>query len=223
MCAIPATPRATSVGYGSYAFEYSGAARTPESFRKPLLDVARQTIRHGIATGRRAEVDIAGFAHPLRTHRRSFVSVHSGGQLRGCVGSLAPSNPLIADVVLNAFRAAFEDKRFKPLGENDLAETEVGISVLSTPREMSFRNEDDLVAQIQPDTDGLILQDGKARGIFLPVVWEQISEPRTFLNHLKQKAGLRPDHWSDTVKVWRYTTESFGAKLAPADKAGELN
>ena len=99
-----------------------------------------------------------------------------------------------------------------------MAETDISISVLSMPREMRFRNEADLVVQIQPDTDGLILQDGKSRGIFLPVVWEQISEPREFLRHLKQKAGLPPDHWSDGIKLWRYTTESFGAKFSPADE-----
>ena len=75
----------------------------------------------------------------------------------------------------------------------------------------------------QPDTDGLILQDGKKRGIFLPIVWEQISEPREFLRHLKNKAGLPLDHWSDGVKVWRYTTESFGIKFGPAKDAPAPN
>ena len=84
---------------------------------------------------------------------------------------------------------------------------------------MTFRNEADLVAQLQPDTDGLILQDGKKRGIFLPIVWEQISEPREFLRHLKNKAGLPLAHWSDGIKVWRYTTESFGDKFAAAPDA----
>ena len=204
------------VGYGSYAFEYSGSARTPDKYRTPLLDIAQQSIRHGIKSGACPNVDVLGFPYPMRTHRRTFVSVHTGGKLRGCVGSLAANNPLIADVVQNAYRAAFEDKRFKPLTEEDLAETDISVSILSTPRPMTFRGEANLVAQIQPDTDGLILQDGNKRGIFLPIVWEQISEPREFLRHLKNKAGLPLDHWSDGIKLWRYTTESFGTKFAPA-------
>jgi AmmeMemoRadiSam system protein B/AmmeMemoRadiSam system protein A len=204
------------VGYGSYAFEYSGAARTPDKFRNPLVDIAQQTIRHGIQSGNCPNVDVLGFPHPLRTRRRTFVSVHTNGALRGCVGSLAANNPLIADVVQNAYRAAFEDKRFKPLSEADLAETDVSVSILSTPRPMTFRDEADLVAQIQPDTDGLILQDGQKRGIFLPVVWEQIASPRDFLRYLKNKAGLPLDHWSNSLQMWRYTTESFGAKFTPA-------
>ena len=207
------------VGYGSYAFEYSGVAKTPEKYRKPLLDIAQQSVRHGIKTGNCPNVEVVSFPHPMRTHRRTFVSVHTGGSLRGCVGSLAPNNPLIADVVQNAFRAAFEDKRFKPLTEADLADTKISVSVLSTPRAMAFRNEADLVAQLQPDTDGLILQDGNKRGIFLPIVWEQISEPQQFLRHLKNKAGLPLDHWSDGLKVWRYSTESFDSNFSPAPGA----
>ena len=204
------------VGYGSYAFEYSGTARVPAKFRDPLIDIAQQSIRHGIQNGNCPNVDVLGFPYPLRTLRRTFVSVHTGGKLRGCVGSLVANSPLIADVVQNAYRAAFEDKRFKPLSEEDLAETDISVSILSTPRPMTFRDEADLVAQIQPDTDGLILQDGQKRGIFLPVVWEQIAAPGDFLRHLKNKAGLPLDHWSDGLKVWRYTTESFGAKFTPA-------
>ena len=209
------------VGYGAYAFEYSGVARLPEKFRGPLADIAQQSIRHGIKTGHCPNVEVLSFPYPLRTLRRTFVSVHVNGALRGCVGSLAAGNPLIADVVQNAYRAAFEDKRFKPLSDDDLARTDISVSILSTPRAMKFRDEADLVAQIQPDRDGLILQDGEKRGIFLPVVWQQIASPQEFLRYLKKKAGLPLDHWSDGVKVWRYTTESFGAKFAPASASSE--
>ena len=69
--------------------------------------------------------------------------------------------------------------------------------------------QDDLVKQIRPGTDGLILEDGFNRGTFLPSVWESLSDPREFLNHLKQKAGLPSNHWSDTLKIKRYTVEEF--------------
>ncbi|MDD1628696.1 MAG: AMMECR1 domain-containing protein, partial [Methylococcaceae bacterium] len=59
----------------------------------------------------------------------------------------------------------------------------------------------------QPNIDGLILQEGNLRGTFLPSVWEQLPEPKQFLRHLKQKAGLPPDYWSETIKVYRYHTE----------------
>ena len=75
---------------------------------------------------------------------------------------------------------------------------------------MSFTSEADLLTQIRPAIDGLILTDGQARGTFLPSVWESLPQARDFLNQLKRKAGLPTSHWSDRVRVARYTTESFG-------------
>jgi len=72
-----------------------------------------------------------------------------------------------------------------------------------------FSSEQDLISQLQPNIDGLILVEGPRRGTFLPSVWEQLPEPKQFLRHLKQKAGLAPDYWSDTIKVYRYQTESI--------------
>ena len=203
------------VGYGSYAFEYSGTAHIPEKFRDLLVDIAQLSIRHGIKTGNCPNVEVAAFPHSLRTMRRTFVSVHTNGTLRGCVGSLSATNHLVVDVVQNAYRAALADKRFKPLTEEDLAATDISISILSTPRPMKFSDEANLVAQIQPDMDGLILQDGQKHGVFLPMMWEQIASPQDFVRQLKNKAGLPLDHWSDTLQTWVYTTESFGAKFAP--------
>jgi AMMECR1 domain-containing protein len=45
------------------------------------------------------------------------------------------------------------------------------------------------------------------KGTFLPAVWESLKEPKEFLQHLKQKAGLSPNYWSNTIKVERYTAE----------------
>jgi AMMECR1 domain-containing protein len=74
---------------------------------------------------------------------------------------------------------------------------------------MSFESEQDLLRQIRPGIDGLVLEEGLRRGTFLPSVWESLPEARDFLNHLKLKAGLPPDYWSPTLHVSRYTTESF--------------
>jgi AMMECR1 domain-containing protein len=55
----------------------------------------------------------------------------------------------------------------------------------------------------------LILQEGYRRGTFLPSVWEQLPDPNQFLRHLKQKAGLPADYWSNKLKAYRYNTETF--------------
>jgi len=79
--------------------------------------------------------------------------------------------------------------------------------VLSPPEEMAFSSEEDLLEQIRPGIDGLILQEGFRKGTFLPSVWEQLPETAAFFEHLKLKAGLSPGYWSDTLRVFRYTAE----------------
>ena len=79
---------------------------------------------------------------------------------------------------------------------------------------MRFDDEADLVAQLRPGVDGLILAAGKRRGVFLPQVWEQCADGRDFLAKLKRKAGLAPDFWSADITVQRYTTETFKQPVA---------
>jgi AMMECR1 domain-containing protein len=76
---------------------------------------------------------------------------------------------------------------------------------------MVVSSEDDLLRQIRPGVDGLILQAGFRRGTFLPSVWAELPEKELFLTHLKLKAGLPADYWSDTLRVFRYTTDCFPA------------
>jgi len=177
--------------------------------RRVLLETARRSIAHGLETGRPLKVDPRDYDPELQRLRATFVTLNKEGELRGCIGHLEAVQPLIADVAENAFNAAFRDPRFPPLSAAEFDRIEIHISVLSPPEPMSFTSEADLLRQIRPGIDGLILEEGPYRGTFLPSVWEQLPEPERFLTHLKMKAGLPPNHWSDHLKVYRYTTESF--------------
>ncbi|MGD2082377.1 MAG: AmmeMemoRadiSam system protein A [Chromatiales bacterium] len=177
--------------------------------RVTLLSVARESIAHGIERGRPLPVERAAFDPVLRERRASFVTLQQGGKLRGCIGHLEARQPLVADVAENAFSAAFRDPRFQPVGAAEVDALEVHISVLGSPVPLEFRSEDELVAQLRPGVDGLILEDGPYRGTFLPSVWESLPHPRVFLAHLKTKAGLPAGYWSDSLRVLRYRTESF--------------
>ena len=116
---------------------------------------------------------------------------------------------LAKDVAENAVAAAFHDPRFEPLSIEEAEKLEIHISVLSPPEELNFSSEADLLEQIRPGVDGLILQAGGRRGTFLPSVWEELPEKEMFLMYLKMKAGLPTDYWSDSLRVFRYTAEYF--------------
>lgn len=181
------------------------------SDRATLLDVARTSIQHGLRHGRALAVNPDDYPETLRPLRATFVTLELGGQLRGCIGALVAYQPLVQDVAAHAYAAAFEDPRFPPLRPDEFPNLEIFISVLSPPEPMRFSSEEDLLAQIRPGVDGLILQFRHYRATFLPAVWESLPDPYVFLAQLKHKAGLPLDFWSPELRVERYTTEYFGA------------
>jgi len=183
--------------------EYSGEER------RILLDVAGRSIQHGLTEGVALPVNLDDYSEHLCEERACFVTLNRMGLLRGCIGTLEAYQPLVSDVSEHAWAAAFRDPRFPSLQQNEFADLEIHISVLSQPEPMTFSDEADLLEQIRPSVDGLIMEDSGRKGTFLPSVWEQLPEPSEFLAHLKQKAGLPVSHWSDTLKMLRYTTESF--------------
>lgn len=184
------------------------APLSPED-RQLLLDIARRSIRHGLDQGRPLAVQAEDFEAPLRALRASFVTLNLNGMLRGCIGHLEATQPLVEDVADNAFSAAFRDPRFPPLSEQEFDSLELHLSILTPAEPLPCDSESDLLQKLRPYRDGLILSEGVHRGTFLPSVWEQLPQPEEFLRHLKRKAGLADDHWSQELEVFRYETESF--------------
>lgn len=170
-----------------------------------LIDLARQAIDAGLASGEvLAPLAMADLPAVLCGPGACFVTLKTNGRLRGCIGSPTAWRSLVEDVRDNAYKAAFRDPRFHPLTPEEMEELELSVSVLTPPVAMAFRDEADLLAQLRPRIDGLIIEDGGNRALFLPAVWEQLPYPRQFLAHLKQKAGLALEHWSANFRASRF-------------------
>ncbi|WP_338114108.1 AmmeMemoRadiSam system protein A [Thiorhodococcus mannitoliphagus] len=177
--------------------------------RAIILDVAAEAIAQGLEQRSPWVPDTSDYAETLRQPRASFVTLEMDADLRGCIGALEAYRPLVQDVAHNAFAAAFQDPRFPPLSSAEYPRLTIKVSVLTAPEPLAFASEAELLQQLRPGADGLILKDARHRGTFLPAVWEQLPDPIDFLAHLKRKAGLPMDYWSNDLEVLRYTTESF--------------
>ena len=177
--------------------------------KKQLLDLAKASIQFGLEHGHPIAVTLGNYPAHLQEQRACFVTLQINNQLRGCIGSLEAHRPLVEDVADNAYAAAFRDPRFGPVSESEYPNLQYHISVLNPPEPMTFSSEEDLLKQIRPNIDGLVLSDKGYRGTFLPSVWESLPTAREFFTHLKQKAGLPMNYWSDTLTVERYTVESI--------------
>ncbi|MBW2384376.1 MAG: AmmeMemoRadiSam system protein A [Deltaproteobacteria bacterium] len=174
-----------------------------------LLETARRAITTQLAGDQAEAPEAEASSSPLAAVRASFVTLRREGTLRGCIGSLEATEPLVESVWRNARRAAFHDPRFAPLSQLEFTDLEIHVSVLSPLEPMQIVSEADLLAQLRPGVDGLLIEEGKQRATFLPDVWQSLSDPPSFLNQLKQKAGLAPDHWSPGLRAWRYRTHVY--------------
>jgi AmmeMemoRadiSam system protein A len=181
-----------------------GAGSLSVEARRQLLELARATlVAHfrGEEPPRLASDRAEAFGEP----RALFLTLRLGGQLRGCIGTLAPEGDLARTVPRFALRAAFEDPRFPGLTAAELPGCTIEISVLSAPRPVE--HPDDVVV----GRDGVMIELGGRRGLLLPQVATEWGFDRlTFLNELARKAGLPSDAWKlPAAKLWSFQAEVF--------------
>lgn len=191
------------VGYGSW-FLYEGQTNEfiKKYYSKLIIDICRQAIKS------KFEPDIEEIKYPQIFGRigACFVTLEKNNNLRGCIGSVIARRPLINDIIMNAKNSAFSDPRFLPVQQNEISQLKIAVSILSEPKKMSFTDENDLLRQMRPNIDGIIIKDGIYQAVYLPSVWEQLPDKREFLETLKVKAGLNPDYFSDIFEAYRFET-----------------
>jgi AmmeMemoRadiSam system protein A len=191
---------ATDIGALAMTHMQRGSS-LPADAGKVLLPLARSAI----ATQLGPPAAPAADAPWLHATGAAFVTLMLDGNLRGCIGTLEPHRALVDDIKANAQAAAFRDPRFPPLTAAEFARVRVEVSVLSPVEVMQWRDEADALAQLRPGIDGVIFAYGYHRSTFLPQVWDEFPDAKTFMGHLKYKGGLPPDFWDPAVTLSRYT------------------
>jgi AmmeMemoRadiSam system protein A len=197
------------IGIKSIGTELSGTERegawTAERGRV-LLRIARESLAEALGFGKAP----GEYGDPwLREPGATFVTLRRRGELRGCVGSILAYRPLFEDVWRNARASAFHDTRFPPVAPEELAEIAVELSLLSPPEPLPCAGEAEALRLLRPGVDGVILEYEEHRSTFLPQVWEQLPDPRDFLDHLRTKAGLRRGFWAPEVRLSRYGVQKW--------------
>jgi AmmeMemoRadiSam system protein A len=187
------------VGYAAFAF--GDEAQYEEHHGRALLSLARASIGAKLGLNPAPAIPDEPW---LRECRASFITLTLDGDLRGCIGRLAAERPLGEDVADNARSAAFSDPRFGALTAAEFQRCVVEVSLLSTPKRLEFADHADLLRQLEPGRDGLILECQGRRGTFLPQVWKSLPDKEQFLSQLKLKAGLPADTRTERCRVLRY-------------------
>jgi AmmeMemoRadiSam system protein A len=177
---------------------------------KHLLSVARKTIEEALSQKKEKEPLDPLDSPKFSEKRGTFVTLTINGSLRGCIGHIIPQESLIDGVKVNAINAAFRDPRFRPLSKNEFEKIKVEISVLTSPKALSYSDANDLLTKLRPGIDGVIIKKGYHQATFLPQVWEQLPDKMSFLTHLCLKAGLDGDTWkNEKLDVSVYQVQAF--------------
>lgn len=167
-----------------------------------MFQIARNSVTAYLA-GQKFELPPIA-SGDLAALRGVFVSIHHGANLRGCVGTIDPTEPLYENVAGCAVAAASRDTRFKPVQASELPELDYEISVLSPIEDVTD------IRTIEVGAHGLIITKGNARGLLLPQVAVQYQWDRErFLGETCRKAGLPPTAWKQGATVQRFTAEVF--------------
>jgi hypothetical protein len=174
-----------------------------------LLDLAEGAIAEGLA-GHRPSVPPEELLPPsLRQRRGVFVTLTVEGDLNGCIGSIEGVEPLGHGVARHAWSAAFADPRFPPLQRHELGRLRIEVSVLSPLAAVPAASREELIGQLRPGVDGLLLATRNQSAVFIPAVWHQLPDPRSFVDRLQAKAGMRPGSWPHDMSAWRFTADTF--------------
>ncbi len=193
------------VGYGSW-FMYTGSKN--EFIEENCREYVLETVKKSILSVMNNETYVPrNIPSVLTQFGASFVTLKIQGTLRGCIGSVYPTKPLIVDVIDNAQNAAFQDPRFNPLLPEELENVEITVSLLSAIERIDFKDEKDLLSKIFPY--GIIISDRNRRAVYLPVVWEQLPDREIFLNSLKEKAGLPSNYFSKSFEAYKFSALSI--------------
>ena len=134
--------------------------------------------------------------------RGAFVTLTSGGMLRGCIGTIEGIGPLVDAVIGNGRAAALRDPRFDPVTPGELPHLSVEVSALTPLRPV------DGPRDIEIGRHGVVLSRGGRRAVFLPqVAPEQGWDRDTTLRHLALKAGLPADAWREGCRFQVFEAE----------------
>jgi len=166
----------------------------------PLVQLARHTIETYIREGK-----VIGPPKDLPPEMQgragTFVSLHDRlGNLRGCIGTIEPTQPNIAqEIIQNAISAATHDPRFSPLRANELDGLDVKVDVLTEPEPIAGTEE------LDPKRYGVIVESGWRRGLLLPDL-EGVDTVDYQVEIACRKAGIRP---KESKQFYRFEVKRY--------------
>jgi AmmeMemoRadiSam system protein A len=146
----------------------------------PLVRLAKRTVESYIKRGK--VTPPKRLTAEMKPKAGVFVSIHKGGELRGCIGTIEPQRKNIAEeIIANAIASASRDPRFYPITTDELDELEYSVDILTKPEPVRSRK------LLLPDLEGVDSVDYQ-------------------IDICRQKAGIAPE---EPVKLYRFEVKRY--------------
>jgi len=171
----------------------------PKQAMSPLVKLAHEAIDAYVKEGRIMQSP-AMLTPEMKEQAGVFVSIHKGGELRGCIGTFEPSRPSVAEeIIVNGISAATRDPRFEPVQEEELKDLDISVDVLTAPEPIESKE------QLKPKKYGAIVQRGARRGLLLPDL-EGVDTAEQQIDICRLKADIMP---GEKVRLYRFEVKRY--------------
>lgn len=162
-------------------------------------ELAKTAVETYVLTGRQLPLP-ESIPDQFKTPSAAFVSLKINGMLRGCIGTVEPTQPSAAgEIIRSAILAAAEDPRFMPVEPDELPEIEYSVDILEPPVPALDPGE------LDPAILGCVVECGSRRGLLLPAL-EGVETASEQIAICRQKGGIRPD---EPVKLYKFKVQRY--------------
>ena len=164
-----------------------------------LVQLARRTIETYVKEGKIIDPP-ADLLPEMKQRAGVFVSLHRQGQLRGCIGTFAPTTASVAEeVIRNAVESAVRDPRFAPVKKEELLDLEISVDVLTDPVPVKSNKE------LDAKKYGVIVKSGAKKGLLLPDL-PGVNTPEEQIAICRRKAWINDD---EPVELFRFEVRRY--------------
>ena len=171
-----------------------------------LREIARLALSKAVKSNKRYLPSRRRFPERVFDKGASYVFLTDGKEIINSSGSILPNTAIAKDIADNIYEAVNEYKNKQKITAKDLSYIGYKIFLLSSFEQINYKTPKDLLAQIHPRLDGLVIRDGNRQGVILPEDWKAHPQKEDFFKQLKIKAGIAPSYWDNQIKVYRFQT-----------------
>lgn len=165
----------------------------------PYVSLARESVGHFLNHHTKLPCPDP-LSQDLQARTGAFVSIKKKRQLRGCIGTLEPSEANLAvEIIENALKAALHDPRFSPVSVEELEDLSYSVDVLRPLEKISSTSE------LDPKVYGLVVRSNSKQGVLLPDL-EGVDSIEDQIRICRDKGKIAND---EPLEMYRFRVDRY--------------